>query len=147
MYIYQKIVAILFAFWAGLVSAISFLEAWIKFRADGVTREIGLSIGKLVFTALNRIEIVLAITIWILLLRQKKFKVFALSISNLLFLTVSLILALQTLWLLPQLISRAEIIIHGLEPSGSSVHIWFILLEATKLVLLIVLSFKALVKK
>jgi uncharacterized membrane protein (DUF485 family) len=33
----------------GFVGAISFMEAWIKFRAPGVTLSIGLGIGKLVF--------------------------------------------------------------------------------------------------
>ncbi|WP_208637262.1 hypothetical protein [Amycolatopsis echigonensis] len=43
-----------------MVLAISFLEAPIKFRAPGVTVPIGLSIGRLVFRALNIIECVFA---------------------------------------------------------------------------------------
>jgi hypothetical protein len=42
--------------WFGMVLAISFLEAPLKFRAPGVTLQIGLGIGRLVFTALNRVE-------------------------------------------------------------------------------------------
>lgn len=47
--------------WLGMVSAISFLEAPLKFRAPGVTLPIGLGIGRLVFRALNAVEVVLAV--------------------------------------------------------------------------------------
>jgi hypothetical protein len=46
--------------WLGMVLAISFLETPLKFRAPGVTVQIGLGIGRLVFRALNRVELVLA---------------------------------------------------------------------------------------
>ena len=45
--------------WLGMVLAISFLEAPLKFRAPGVTVALGLGIGRLVFRALNRVELVL----------------------------------------------------------------------------------------
>lgn len=48
-------------FWCGCVTAISFLEAWLKFRAPGVTVPIGLGVGRLVFAALNKLEWALAI--------------------------------------------------------------------------------------
>ncbi|HEY2191338.1 MAG TPA: hypothetical protein VGH76_03400 [Actinomycetospora sp.] len=43
-----------------MVAAISFVEAPLRFRAPGVTLAIGLGIGRRVFAALNRIEVVLA---------------------------------------------------------------------------------------
>lgn len=46
--------------WLGMVLAISFLEAPLKFRAPGVTVPVGLGIGRVVFRVLNRIEAVLA---------------------------------------------------------------------------------------
>jgi len=46
--------------WLGMVLAISFLEAPLKFRAPGVTLQVGLGIGRLVFRALNACEVVLA---------------------------------------------------------------------------------------
>ena len=46
--------------WLGLVVAISFLEAPLKFRAPGVTVRIGLGIGRLVFRGLNIAEAFLA---------------------------------------------------------------------------------------
>ena len=46
--------------WLGMVLAISFLEAPLKFRAPGVTIQLGLGIGRLVFRALNACEVALA---------------------------------------------------------------------------------------
>jgi hypothetical protein len=46
--------------WLGMVLAISFLEAPLKFRAPGVTVPLGLGIGRLVFRALNAVELLLA---------------------------------------------------------------------------------------
>src|SRR5215472_9853359 len=46
--------------WLGMVIAISFLEAPLKFLAPGVTVRIGLGIGRLVFRGLNTVEAILA---------------------------------------------------------------------------------------
>ena len=54
---------ILPVFWLGMVAAISFLEAPIKFRAPGVSLAIGLGIGRKVFTALNAVELVLTLVL------------------------------------------------------------------------------------
>ncbi len=55
-------VAALFT-WLGMVLAISFVEAPLKFRAPDVTLRIGLGIGRLVFRALNTMEVLLATAI------------------------------------------------------------------------------------
>ncbi|WP_243841357.1 hypothetical protein [Mycobacterium sp. DL592] len=55
-------VAVVFV-WLGMVLAISFLEAPLKFRAPGVTIVLGLGIGRLVFRALNACEIAFAILV------------------------------------------------------------------------------------
>lgn len=49
--------------WLGMVLAISFLEAPLKFRAPGVTVPLGLGIGRLVFRGLNAVEVVLGAVI------------------------------------------------------------------------------------
>jgi len=53
-------VAVVFV-WLGMVLAISFIEAPLKFRAPGVTVPIGLGIGRLVFRALNSCEVAFAV--------------------------------------------------------------------------------------
>ncbi|MFT4210754.1 MAG: hypothetical protein QM626_02695 [Microbacterium sp.] len=49
--------------WLGMVAAISFLEAPLKFRAPGITVPLGVGIGRLVFRALNIVEAVLWLVI------------------------------------------------------------------------------------
>ncbi|HVX07733.1 hypothetical protein [Humibacter sp.] len=56
--------------WLGLVLGISFLEAPIKFRAPGVTTELGVGIGRLVFRALNTVEGVAAVALLVAVLAQ-----------------------------------------------------------------------------
>src|ERR1700735_4521593 len=56
--------------WVGMVGAISFLEAPLKFRAPGVTLQIGLGIGRLVFRALNIVETVFAVAVLAALLTE-----------------------------------------------------------------------------
>jgi len=53
----RRTTIIISVLWLGFVLSISFMEAWLKFQAEGVTQVIGLSIGKLVFGALNKVEI------------------------------------------------------------------------------------------
>ena len=140
MKIPQPLLTSLFALWAGFVAAISFMEAWLKFRAEGVTREIGLGIGKLVFSALNRVEIALFFLTWIILLLHKAFKPFRLSIKNGLFWLVGVILLVQSFWLIPTLMHRADVIISGSQPPDSPVHLLFGIVEFIKVVCLLILS-------
>ena len=49
--------------WLGMVAAISFIEAPLKFQAPGITIPLGLGIGRLVFRALNSVEAVWAVVL------------------------------------------------------------------------------------
>jgi hypothetical protein len=124
--------------WAGFVCAISFMEAWLKFRAPGVSVPIGLGIGRIVFSALNKVEWVLLImsltAVWLHGVRQIGVPVICLVV-------LGIILSIQTFWLLPKLDARAEIVISGGIPPASSLHVWFIGLELVKVVLLLVSGF------
>lgn len=57
---YLAVVVAAVFIWLGMVLAISFIEAPLKFRAPGITIQLGLGIGRLVFRALNICEVVLA---------------------------------------------------------------------------------------
>jgi hypothetical protein len=131
----------IFFFWAGFVSSISFMEAWLKFRAPGVTLEAGLSIGKLIFTALNRMEwvFVLLLMIWTIP-RIKNLSARFISLSGI----VVLILIIQTFLLLPVLNERVEIIIAGSEPGESSVHMLFGIAEIIKVLTVLYLGYYSL---
>ena len=128
--------------WLGAVFAISFLEAWLKFRAPGVTLAIGLGIGRLVFSALNNLEWILAIVIVASFsFGGSKFS----EKANLLVFFVICLLMLQTFWLLPSLDRRAGLVIAGENLAASNLHIYFIAAEILKVLTLLmagILNFK-----
>lgn len=115
--------------WIGAVCAISFLEAWLKFQAPGITIPLGLGIGRLVFQALNKVEIILALIIYANIfysgyLSIKKY--FAYIIIT------SIVLIIQTFGMLPVLDTRAEMYITGHTPPSSNLHFYYVITEVIK---------------
>nr|WP_233911887.1 hypothetical protein [Arthrobacter polaris] len=49
--------------WLGMITAISFIETPLKFRAPGMTHALGVGIGRLVFKVLNLVEVALMIVL------------------------------------------------------------------------------------
>lgn len=120
--------------WCGMVIAIA-MEAQLKFQAPGITRELGLGIGKLVFTALNRAECAIAVVLSIALFAFATSKT-----ARIVFSAILLILLAQTFWLIPFLIERIDLITSGQTPPDSPIHIVYIALEILKILLLLTLS-------
>lgn len=120
--------------WTGFIGAISFMESWLKFRAPNLTMPVGLSIGKLVFNALNKVEWAFAIIISVcLFFYTSEIK----SMLTTFFLIVVLILIVQTAWILPALNKRAKAIIRGKALPPSDLHWYYVSVEFIKLLLLI----------
>ncbi|TPN87216.1 hypothetical protein [Aquimarina algicola] len=126
--------------WIGFIGAISFMEAWLKFQAPGVTKEIGLGIGQLVFGTLNKVEITFSILILLGVLFSRNLRK---DKTLLILLLVPLaILMIQTLGLLPALDHRANLIIEGTEVPKSRLHLWYVILEVAKVSALIIYGIK-----
>lgn len=125
--------------WVGFVCAISFMEAWLKFRAPGINIPLGLGIGRLVFSALNKVEWVLAIAIVVNYVLEPK-KEF--NWSYILYIIPFLILIFQTVYLLPALDARAELYIKGLPVEPSSLHFIYVGIEFIKVLSLIIFGIK-----
>jgi hypothetical protein len=123
-------VAIVFV-WLGMVLAISFLEAPLKFRAPNVTLQIGLGIGRLVFRALNTVEVVLAIVVLVATIASPP------SAGARLALAVAFAaLALQIGAVRPWLNRRSDQVLAGLDAPRSRGHYVYVGLEAIKAVAL-----------
>jgi hypothetical protein len=121
--------------WVGFVCAISFMEAWLKFQAPGVTLPVGLGIGRLVFKALNQIEWVFAIVIVLNFVIRRIRR----PNNKMIFLVIPLIiLTIQTLELLPTLDARATRVINGEFSEPSFTHTVYIVLEAVKVISLLI---------
>ncbi|MEC3957885.1 hypothetical protein VMT65_32955 [Nocardia sp. CDC153] len=121
--------------WLGMVLAISFLEAPLKFRAPGMTLPLGLAIGRIVFRALNTVEFVLA----------------ALLVAAAAIVRPSdaawgwlgwaiFVLATQLLAVRPPLTRRSDRVLAGEQLPRSTAHRWYVALELLKVASLIGLA-------
>jgi hypothetical protein len=119
--------------WFGAVAAISFMEAPLKFTAPNITLPLGLGIGYIVFHALNKVEIVLAVLMLVSIIFARPEK----KTSFILFAIIGVILILQTVWLFPLLDERTMKVIKGTAEPYSNLHIYYIILDASKLILLL----------
>ena len=122
--------------WLGMVLAISFLEAPLKFRAPGVTIQLGLGIGRLVFRALNICEVVLAaVALVAVVLGHASTGIFiALGIAV-------LALGAQVLGVRPALTRRSDAVLADAsvaETGRSHAHFVYVGFEAVKVVALVV---------
>ncbi|OON66236.1 hypothetical protein [Hymenobacter sp. CRA2] len=126
--------------WAGMICGISFLEAPLKFTAPNITVVLGVGIGRIVFHALNKVELVLSVAA---LLCAGVLGVPSRIWTTLLVAVV--ILTAQTLWLLPALDARALALQAGTPNPPNSQHMTYVVLEASKLLCLLttgVLAFR-----
>jgi hypothetical protein len=117
--------------WLGMVVAISFLEAPLKFRAPGVTVAIGLAIGRLVFRALNTVEVMFAVVVLAAaaMAAPEPGALAALA-------TAVTVLAVQIIAVRPALARRSDQVLAGLEAPRSRRHLVYVGLEAVKVVAL-----------
>ncbi|MBF6274063.1 hypothetical protein A5780_37095 [Nocardia sp. 852002-20019_SCH5090214] len=124
--------------WLGMVLAISFLEAPLKFRAPGVTLALGLGIGRLVFKALNITEAVLAV---LLLISAAVVGPSGATWGWLI--GAAVVLAIQVVAVRPPLTRRSNRVLAGEDGPRSTAHYWYIGLELLKVVALIGLAIAA----
>ncbi|WP_026163136.1 hypothetical protein [Kribbella catacumbae] len=121
--------------WLGMVLAISFLETPLKFRAPGVDIPIGLGIGRIVFRALNRAEVALAVvTLSAIVMGRPTGSVAALTAATL------VILAGQLIVIRPRLNRRTDRVLGGDNPPRSTLHLYYVALEAAKVLALAALG-------
>ena len=121
--------------WIGFVCSISFMEAWLKFRAPGISVPLGLGIGRLVFKALNLVEWILGITVVVTLLLSRDLSG---NPGSLYLLAPLLILVIQTWYALPELSARAEMHMKGWIVPPSKLHFYYVAMEAVKVICLII---------
>lgn len=128
--------------WAGFVLAISFMEAPLKFQAPSVTTAIGVEIGRIIFGALNKVELVFSL---ILLLQIRSIK----NADQKLFLTVLVLLiivAVQSIYLLPVLDGYAEVVINGGVSPSNTEHFMYVILEILKMFTLFYTGYKQIIQ-
>ena len=125
-------VALLFT-WLGMVLGISFLEAPLKFRAPGVTPQLGLGIGRLVFRALNSVEVVLAVVVAVALVAGSPARATVAA-----YVVTAAALVVQLLVVRPRLGRRSDAVLAGADAPRSRAHLGYVALELVKVVALVV---------
>lgn len=137
----EAIVTVICFIWIGMVLAISFMEAWLKFRAPGINLTLGLGIGKIVFAALNKIELFFASLLVIFLILNKE-NLLQNTLVTIGF--IALILLVQLILIMPKLNERADKLIANQKNNPSKAHFYYIVLEVFKLVSLFILGIQTL---
>jgi hypothetical protein len=126
--------------WLGMVLAISFLEAPLKFRAPGVTVPLGLGIGRIVFRALNRVELLLLVAAVVAVALAPRPALVGVVAA------LAVLLGVQLGLVRPALNRRSDRVLAGEELPRSRGHLVYVALEVAKVALLVAAGTAALVE-
>lgn len=117
--------------WSGLLLAGSFIAAPAKFQAPSLTDSIALEVGRAQFFWLGIAEFVFCSLLIITV-------VFSSRLIRVLSAVIISLFVVQQFVLMPPLDARAMLVIAGISPSKSYLHLIYIFIECIKLILLIV---------
>lgn len=128
----ERVLIGILVLWAGILIGVSFLASPAKFAAPSLTLPVALDVGRQVFGTLNVVEVGLAVlTVALALLARPSRTVWAPLVL------VWLIVALQTVWLLPVLDARTAQVIAGETPEPAPWHGLYVALETAELLALL----------
>ena len=125
--------------WVGITIGVSMIATPVRFTAATITRPIALDVGRVVFAALNKAELV-ALVILLIVVRTSGRAAKLWAFCGVL----ALIVIAQSAWLTPELAERTQMIINGVEPPRSYAHAIYSSLELIKIGLLMYLGFSSL---
>jgi len=131
----KLLIMLIIGVWFGMVCGISFLEAPLKFQAPNITTVLGLGIGKLVFSALNKVELIFSFLTLAWIFWQ--YKVLNMPLLIIL-ISLILLLSLQSFWLLPILNTRVDKLLQGIEVTKTNHHFYYVGMEVIKVTILII---------
>lgn len=127
--------------WIGMVGAISFIEAPLKFQAPGITIPLGLGIGRLVFMALNIAEALVLVSLALLSFWPAAARIARARMWWLLALAAVFVFKLAVVR--PPLNARTDQVLAGAEAGQSPWHYIYIACDLITLALLVVLAVQA----
>ncbi|VVC75672.1 hypothetical protein AQUSIP_09620 [Aquicella siphonis] len=128
-----SVVAVL---WIGMILAIG-MESVVKFSTPTLTKPVAFDVGRTVFGAFNKAQLVLLAAMMVGACWA------SLPKWDWAFLTVlALAMAAQIIWLFPILSARVDLILAGVSPPPTSAHAWYGMLEAAKFILLVILAIR-----
>ena len=125
--------------WVGLTIGVSMIATPVRFTASTITRPVALDVGRVIFAALNKAELV-ALVLFLIIIRVSGAARRWWAVGAVL----TLIVLEQGVWLIPELAVRTDIIIAGGEPPSSYAHAIYSSLELIKIGLLLFCGFSTL---
>jgi hypothetical protein len=131
--------AVLCLLWAGILVGITFTET-MKFHAPTLSRSVAFDVGRTIFHASQRLQVGLLIVALLAALVGEVPRwawVFLAVVAG--------TLLLQVVWIFPILDARAQAIIAGGVPVGTSPHGFYALLEGLKVLALLLAAREVLV--
>ena len=120
--------------WAGIVVGCSFIATPAKFQAPSLTLSTALEVGRVTFRSMAFVELALVIVGAALFFQLHR-------VRSLFWLAVA-IFGIQWVGVMPLLNARTDAVVQGRAVEGPPWHIVYILLEAVKVVLLLVVAFR-----
>lgn len=127
--------------WLGMIAAISFIEAPLKFQAPGITIPLGLGIGRLVFAALNTVELLLLLLLIVLSVWPRVKRIAASRLWWLL--ALAAVFLFKVAAVRPPLNARTDLVLAGADPGQSPWHYVYIACDLVTMVLLVVIAAQA----
>ncbi|CAG7611366.1 hypothetical protein ACFPZL_13695 [Leucobacter soli] len=127
--------------WFGMVAAIGFIEAPLKFQAPGITIPLGLGIGRLVFAALNAVEGLLLVALILVSLWPRAARLARARLAWLAGLAALFVVKIALVR--PPLNARTDLVLAGADPGQSPWHYVYIACDLLTLALLVVLAMQA----
>ncbi len=111
----------------------------VRFTASTVTTPVALDVGRVVFAALNKTELV-ALVILLIIVRVSGAAARLWAVCG----ALALIVLAQNAWLMPELSARTDIVIRGGDLPPSYAHAIYSTLELLKIGILLFLGFSSL---
>jgi len=125
--------------WVGMTIGVSMIATPVRFTATSITRPVALDVGRVVFAALNKAELVALVLLLVIVRVSDRTRELWAWCSVLV-----LIVLAQGVWLIPELASRTDIVLAGGEPPPSYAHAVYSSLELAKIGLLLFVGIRSL---
>ena len=128
--------------WVGLTAGVALLATPMRFMAESMTRPVALDVGRVVFAALNKVELAALVALLVVVRVSGRSSTWWAWCSFLI-----LVVLAQGAWLIPELSARTDVILTGGTPPPSNAHAIYSTLELMKIGVLLFLGFRSLAEK
>ncbi|MBX6380722.1 MAG: hypothetical protein IRZ01_08615 [Thermoflavifilum aggregans] len=137
-YLAGGLVVLISFVWLGFFSAISFMEAPVKFQAPHLSLSVGVEVGRIVFQTSHLVQWIFFLLLLLSLLRTGKlFNTLWIGWGGLM-----LIMLAESFWLFPALDRQAQQVIQGHILPMTTVHWIFVMAEMLKIPCLLFIGWK-----